>query len=177
MLGKGWGQGQGQGELQFFPCISLELSAFPLLLVKKLLEKGSRVSFNTMARTVPHPSMSSRHHPGGGALPLGHKPLWDLMGPSEQHPPLVHLTSSSSMFDQPGPLQLRAGSSGPFLWPWQGRGAQVVWGGLRRGSCAVNPVTLEAREALRLQPPQRLKMVPPRFLLSGWHGQPAHSPV
>lgn len=93
------------------------------------MEKGSRVSFNTMAGTVPHPSMSSRHHPGGGALPLGHKPLWDLMGPSEQHPPLVHLTSSSSTFDQPGPLQLRAGSSGPFLWPWQGRGAQVVLGG------------------------------------------------
>lgn len=53
MLGKGWGLGRGQGELQLFPCISLELSAFLLLLVKKRLEKGSRISFITVERTVP----------------------------------------------------------------------------------------------------------------------------
>lgn len=33
--------------------------------------------------------------------------------------------------------------------------------------------SVEAGKVLRLQSPQRLKMVPPRFLLLGWHGQPA----
>lgn len=40
---------------KLFPAISLELSAFPLLLVKKLLEKGSRVNFNTVRGQYPTP--------------------------------------------------------------------------------------------------------------------------